>query len=274
MHERSPLPIDLYSPEREKYKAPLVLLHGLWSSSTCWMPWATHFANLGWECRAVNLRGRFGENAAAELKRLSFEECVSDVREVLRAAPFPPVVVAHDLGALVALKALEGEKASAAVLVAPLAPAEVLPELPRPVKLLRLKYGALILLRRPFRIEASDFQKLWLGAPASGGAEAECLVADAPALIRTFFARGVQLARDGSRFPILIAAARADRVVPPDALGAFAAKLGAELRDVPGGHWLIGEEGGEETVRDLHRWVVQKAGGEILLEPPPPAAAE
>ncbi|HKA31744.1 MAG TPA: hypothetical protein VKH64_00915, partial [Candidatus Binatia bacterium] len=66
MENRSaPLPIDLYSPEREKYKAPLILIHGLWAASTCWMPWATHFANLGWECRAVNLRGRFGENAAA-----------------------------------------------------------------------------------------------------------------------------------------------------------------------------------------------------------------
>jgi hypothetical protein len=52
----------------------------------------THFANLGWECRAVNLPGRFGADAAAELKRLRFEECVSECeRKSLRAAPFPPV---------------------------------------------------------------------------------------------------------------------------------------------------------------------------------------
>ena len=271
MEKRSPLAIDLYSPERKKYKAPLILLHGLWSSSACWMPWATHFANLGWECRAVNLRGRFGADAAAELKRLSFAECVSDVREVFRAAPFPSVVVAHDLGALIALKALEGEKASALVLLAPLPPADVVSEPPRAVKLLRLKYSALMLLRRPFRIEAGDFQKLWLGAPASEG-DADCLVPDAPALIQTFFARRVDVARDPSCAPILIAAARDDRVVAPAALGAFAARLGAELREVPGGHWLIGEEGGEETVRDLHRWIVQKLGGEILLEPPPAPA--
>ncbi|HEX2385652.1 MAG TPA: alpha/beta fold hydrolase [Candidatus Binatia bacterium] len=274
MDKRAPLPIDLYSPERQKYKAPLILLHGLWSSSLCWMPWATHFANLGWECRAVNLPGRFGADAAAELKRLRFEECVSDVREVLRAAPFPPVVVAHDLGALIALKALEGEKASAVVLLAPLPPAELLPELPRALKLLRLKYSALMLLRRPFRIEAGDFHKLWLGAPARDGADTECLVADAPALIQTFFARRVHFAWGKSRFPILIAAARDDCVVPQDALGALAARLGAELREVPGGHWLIGEQGGAETVREVHRWIVQKIGGEILLEPPPRAAAE
>lgn len=274
MEKRSPLPIDLYSPEREKYKAPLILLHGLWSSSTCWMPWATHFANLGWECRAVNLPGRFGANAAAELKRLSFEECVGDVREVLRAAAFPPVVLAHDLGALIALKALEGEKASAVVLIAPLPPADVLPELPRPLKLLRLKYSALMLLRRPFRIEAGDFHKLWLAAPARDGIDADCLVADAPALIQTFFARRVHVPRDRPRFPLLVAAPREDRVVPPDATGAFAARLGAELREVPGGHWVIGADDGEETVRDLHRWIVQKAGGEILLEPPQHAAPE
>src|SRR5947207_10556483 len=114
MDERSaPLPTDLYSPEREKYRSPLILIHGLWSSRNCWMPWATHFANLGWECRAVNLRGRFGDDAAAELKRLTFDDCVSDARQVIRAAPFPPVVLAHDLGGLIALKALEEAEASA-----------------------------------------------------------------------------------------------------------------------------------------------------------------
>src|SRR5262249_11116089 len=99
------LPIDLYSPERAKYKAPLILIHGVWFSSTCWIPWATHFANLGWECRAVNLRGRFGANAVAELKNLSFEDCVNDVRRIVRAASFPPVILAHDLGASIALAA-------------------------------------------------------------------------------------------------------------------------------------------------------------------------
>jgi len=268
MENRSaPLPIDLYSPEREKYKAPLILIHGLWSASTCWMPWATHFANLGWECRAVNLRGRFGENAATELKRLTFEECVDDVRQALRAAPFPPVVLAHDLGASIALEAAAENKLSALVLVAPLSPES---ELPRAVKLLRLKYRPLLFLRRPFRLEESDFRKLWLGSGSQDGDGGDCLVADAPALVDAFFARRLNLARETAPWPTLIAAARDDRIVAAAAQQIFAGRLGAEFREYTGGHWLIGEAGGEEVVRDLHRWIVQKAGGEILLEQPPP----
>jgi len=263
-----PLPIDLYTPEREKYKSPLILIHGLWSSSACWMPWATHFANLGWECRAVNLRGRRGDDAAAELKRLRFEDCVRDVKQIIRAAPFPPVVLAHDLGGAIALEALEGEKTSGLILLAPLPPEAVLPEPPRALKLLRLKYRALLFLHRPFRLEESDFRKLWAGA-SNDGAEADCLVADAPALINDFFARRMSLA-PAARCPTLVAAARHDRLFPPAALEAYARRLGAEFREYAGGHWIIGE-GGEETVRDLHRWIVQKCGAEILLEEPPPA---
>ncbi|HTM09909.1 MAG TPA: alpha/beta fold hydrolase [Verrucomicrobiae bacterium] len=268
----SQLSMDLYSPERDKYKAPLILIHGVWASSACWMPWATHFSNLGWECRAVNLPGRFGDNPAAELKRLSVEDCVSYSKEVIRSVPFPPVVIAHDLGALIALKALEGEKASALILLAPLTPDSVMPELPRALKLLRLKYRPLLFLRRPFRVEESDFRKLWLGAPSKDGEGAECLVADSPALINEFFARRADIAP--ARFPTLVAAASADAVAPLAAARALAARLGAEFREYPGGHWLIGENGGQETVRDLHRWIVQKIGGAILIEEPPAAPAQ
>ena len=265
MENRSaPLPIDLYSPEREKYKAPIILIHGLWSAGACWMPWATHFANLGWECRAINLRGRLANNAAAEIKRLTFEDCVSDVRQVIRAAPFPPVVLAHDLGASIALEAAEN-KLSALVLVAPLPPEK---ELPRAVKLLRLKYRPLLFLRRPFRLEESDFRKLWLGSGAQDDGVADCLVADAPALIDAFFARRPNT-RQKIPCPTLVAAARDDRIVSPATQQTFADRLGADFREYVGGHWLIGEPGGEETARDLHRWIVQKVGGEILLEQPP-----
>jgi pimeloyl-ACP methyl ester carboxylesterase len=260
-----PLPIDLYSPEREKYKAPLVLIHGVWSSSTCWMPWATHFANLGWECRAVNLRGRFGDNAAAELKRLTFEECVNDIRQIIHGARFPPVILAHDLGASIALAAAAEEKLSALVLLAPLAPEN---ELPRAVKLLRLKYRPLLFLRRLFQLDQRDFRNLWLGPGDRDDAGAECLVADAPALIDAFFSR-VDIGREKIACPLLLAAARDDRIVSADAEKALAARLGADFREYAGGHWLIGADGGEEVARDLHRWILQKAGGEILVEPPP-----
>jgi len=41
--------------------------------------------------------------------------------------------------------------------------------------------------------------------------------------------------------------------------------LGGEFREYPRqGHWLI-EQDGENIVRDIHRWIIQKLGEKILL---------
>ncbi|HEX9444908.1 MAG TPA: alpha/beta fold hydrolase [Candidatus Binatia bacterium] len=261
--------IDLSPPERAKFKAPLILVHGLWSSSRCWDSWATHFSNLGWECWAVNFRGRFGADAGRALKRLSFDDCVADLKRVVRAAPAPPVVLAHDLGGLIALKAVANEKAAALALAAPVPPKNIAPELPRALQLLRLKYRPLVFLRRSFRLEEKDFTRLWLAPDSERGAAAPpgCLVADAHRLIAEFFARGAALDPGAVACPVLVAAAGEDRVAPLAALRRFAQWLGADFRAFAGrGHWLIGAAGGEEAVREVHRWIVQKAGAEMLLE--------
>ena len=42
--------------------------------------------------------------------------------------------------------------------------------------------------------------------------------------------------------------------------------LGGDIKEYPDhGHWMMGEDSGEEIVRDIHRWVVQRLGEEILL---------
>ncbi|HEU4343669.1 MAG TPA: alpha/beta fold hydrolase, partial [Candidatus Binatia bacterium] len=88
---------DHYPPESAKFKAPLLLVHGLWSASWCWHTWATHFCNLGWDCLAINLRGRSGQNPFEDLKPLNFDSCVEDLRTIIKSAAFPPVVLGLNL---------------------------------------------------------------------------------------------------------------------------------------------------------------------------------
>jgi pimeloyl-ACP methyl ester carboxylesterase len=260
--------IDVSPPEKVKFKAPLILIHGAWTSSRCWRRWATHLANLGWECWAVNFRGRFEENALEALKRVNFQDCVEDLKQVIRAAEFPPVLLGHDLGGLVARQAAAKERISALVLLASLPPSEVAPELPRALRLLRLKYSPLLFLRRPFRIEEKDFRKNWLNAlpPAAHPEALRSLVPESPDLIREFFDRRARLDPKSIPAPILVVAARDDRVAPADSLRRFAELIGAEFREYAGhGHWIMDEDEGEEITRDCHRWVVQKSAEEILL---------
>lgn len=216
----------------------------------------------------MNFRGRFEENALEVLKPLSLQDCVNDLKQVIRAAEFAPVIMAHDLGACVALQAATGERTSALALLAGLPPRDAMPELPRPLRLLRLKYAPLLFLRRPFRLEEKDFRKNWLNAlPASELPEAlRSLVPESPDLIREFFDRRVKLDSKSIPAPIRVVASGEDRVAPQAALRRFAEQIGAEFRDYPGhGHWIMGEDDGEEITRDIHRWIVQKSGDDMLL---------
>lgn len=261
--------LDVSPPERPKFRPPLILIHGAWTSSRSWHGWATHFANLGWECWAMNFRGRFGASATDDLKQLSFQDCVDDLRQAIRAADFPPVLLAHDLGGLAAYRAAAAEPISALILIAALPTSEAVPELPRALRLLRLKYAPLIFLRRPFRLEEKDFRKNWLNAlpPAEHSEPLRALVPESPGLVREFFDRRVKLDSSSIPSPALAVAGREDRVAPADSLRRCAEHLGMEFRDYPGhGHWIIGEDGGEAITRDIHRWIVQKSGAVILRE--------
>jgi len=259
---------DASPPERPKFRGPLVLVHGLWSGGWCWQKWSTHFCNLGWECWAINFRGRFEERPRPALKQLNFAACVEDVSRVIRSSPFPPVVVAHSLGGLVAQRAAEGEKLSALVLLSCPPPRQLQPAAPRPLRLLRLKYALLMALGRPFRLEERDFRRLWFSAMPEAEQADLCrrMVPESSHLIRDFCERGTELRFDRVGCPVLVLGGREDPLVPVAGLRDLAQSLGGDLKVYPGhGHWILGESEAEAIVRDIHRWLVQKLGDKILL---------
>lgn len=258
---------DSYPPEKAKFKSPLILVHGLWTGSWCWRAWATHFSNLGWECLAMNMRGRFEERPVEALNRLSVDDCVRDLARVIRSCDFPPVLLAHSLGSLIALKAAEQNDLSALILASPLPPHNFNIDATRRHRLLRLKYLPLVFFRRPFRLEEKDFRRI-LSASLPASVQAEIFagtVPDSPDLIREFFRPRVVVEPRAPRCPTLIVAGGQDPISPAATSREIALRLGADIEAYPAqGHWLI-EADGETVVRAIHRWLVRKLGDEILL---------
>jgi pimeloyl-ACP methyl ester carboxylesterase len=256
-----------YPPELAKFKSTLLLLHGVWSGAWCWLSWATHFSNLGWNAIAVDLRRRSKENPSGQLKGLSLSDCVRDLGEVIRSLSEPPVVLAMNLGALVALKALEKSKLAALVLVSPTPPKNIAVAPSRAQRLLWLKYRWLILLHKPFAIDEKDFHAYFL-TPLSVNLQrtlSRQIVPDASALVREFLAPRVSIASRPWSCPILVLAGSDDRITPPATSRQIASSLSAEFEECSGqGHWLI-EHDGENIVRNIHRWIIQKLGEKILL---------
>jgi pimeloyl-ACP methyl ester carboxylesterase len=261
------LSTDHYPPEQEKFKSPLLLVHGVWSGPWCWQGWATHFCNLGWSCTAVDLRRRATDNPMGNLHKLSFNDCVRDLGEVIRSFSSPPVLVAMNLGALMALKALEENKLAALILVSPSHPGNLTVARSRPQRLLWLKYRLLLFLGRPFRIDEKDFRVHFL-TPLPENLQiglARQTVPESSALVREFLAPAIALEPGSLSCPLLVLGGAYDKLIPREASSRMAQWLGGEFREYPAqGHWLI-ERDGEYIVRDIHRWIIQRLGEKILL---------
>jgi pimeloyl-ACP methyl ester carboxylesterase len=258
---------DRYPPEKAKFKSPLIFIHTLWTGSWCWETWATHFCNLGWDCSAINFRGRSGEIAPADLKRLAFEDCVADLSKVLGSFADPPVLVAMGLGALVALRATEKGGPAALILVSPAAPRNLDKSRSRARRLLRLKYSPLMFLRRPIRIDRNDFREHFLH-PLPESKQHEIYrrtVPESPLLVRDFLLSRIELPSGTRGSPSLVVAGTEDQIQPVTDTREIVELLGADFKEYGDqGHWMI-EENSEAIVREIHRWIVQKIGDQILI---------
>ena len=201
------------------------------------------------------------------LNNLSFSDCVKDLGEVIRSFSTPPVLLAMNLGALMALKVSEQTKPCALILVSPSAPGNLPATRSRPQRLLWLKYRLLILLSRPFRIHEKDFRAYFL-TPLPENLQSTLLrqmVPESSALVREFLAPRVNLEVSSLTCPILALGGSDDNITPAATTKRLAEWLGGEFREYPGqGHWLV-ENDGEKIVRDIHRWIIRKLGEKILL---------
>ena len=258
---------ERYPPEQAKFKSSLVLVHGVWSGAWCWQSWATHFCNLGWDCVAMDLRRRSIPNPTVSLSRLSFDDCVRGLAEVIRSFSNPPILLAMNLGALMALKALEETKLSALILVSPSPPANIVDAQSRQQRLLWLKYRWLTFLQRPFRIAEKDFRTHFLTPLPENlhSALYQRTVPEPSAVAREFLAARVRVASGPLSCPVLVLGGSEDNLTPTATSNRLAQWLGGEFREYRGqGHWLI-EQDGESIVRDIHRWIIRNLGEKILL---------
>lgn len=100
------LAVDVVRAESARFRHPLLLLHGLWTGSWIWSGFAAYLAHRGWESWAPSFAG------VADRRRQLMEVC--------RALPAPPVILAHDAGAVTAVKLAAEVAAPAIVAITPL----------------------------------------------------------------------------------------------------------------------------------------------------------
>jgi len=247
--------LRVIEPEGERYAADLLFLHGLWSRPAVWGRVAVGLAQRGWRCWLLDARvpapAEGGGDAAVDLA--SWQRRAEAAIAHLDA---PPIVIGHDAGGLIALALARAAVPRAAIAVAPL-----------------------LAGTRPYIGFVQRELARWLGTrvapPPRSHACFRALSAQAQTLLAAALdteegrlvasVRGAALLPGAPRVPALVVAQEADPVVPASLAEITARGIEADVLVLPGGHWPMAEERIDVWTTHLHRWIIRRAGKDLLL---------
>ena len=230
---------EVTAPESERFTAPLLLVHGLWARAPVWRRFAGYLAHRGWRCIALERRAGVADVAAH----------VADLRAAIAALEAPPVIIGHDLGALLALSC--ADSARAVIGLAPL----VGPPLAAAAPALRHAGTWVARLRRaPLRAPRGRWRGAYPGRD----------VVEPAALVHQLLSGAPAAAPSGA--PVgAVFAMRDDEITSVAAARALAQHVGAELHEIAGaGHAVLAAPGWESCVATAHRWIIQRLGVDLL----------
>jgi pimeloyl-ACP methyl ester carboxylesterase len=229
-----------------------------------WLPW---FAREGFECYALSRRGR-GVLPPPNAAGVTFGDYVDDTRRVLATLDEPAIFVGHSVGGLIAQKLAEDGLGIAAVLVAPLAPKDVLTlrarlQIPRSALPFWLKTFPAIVSGRPWKLGYADVERVLLNClPEGERRQAYDTFLPESGLLSREVVQGVPIDASRVRCPVLCLSGREDAVVPVTLVRSVARKYGADILEYEHhGHLLMREPGWEAIAADVLTWLSHVRGG-------------
>lgn len=102
--------LEIYEPNNKSKidvkRPPLLFLHGAWCGSWMWYKYIPHFVNAGFKCYVMNLRSHY-KGRSQDITRVNFNDYVEDLNLVIDECEYPPIVIGHSIGALIAQKSAE-----------------------------------------------------------------------------------------------------------------------------------------------------------------------
>lgn len=239
---------------------PLLFVHGAYAGAWCWSEhFMPYFAQAGFSCYAVSLRGHGASHGRDQLAWHSLANYVDDLHEAVGHIGQAPVVIGHSMGGLIAQKYLERASIPGAVLLASVPPQGL------------LSASMNLALFKPQLF--SEFNSLIYEGRASLKAMREALFAGPVALDRlnryyalmqpespraiwdmTFFDLPQRWRMDVP--PLLVLGAERDVMVPPGQVEQCARAYGVDSEIFSGmGHALMLETGWQRVADRIIDWL-------------------
>lgn len=110
-------------PLKQKWKIPLLFIHGSCHAAWCWDEYfLPYFAENGFSAHALSLRGHGASGGPndndGKLNRVSVSDYLDDISLAVSTLPETPVLIGHSLGGLLVQKYLEKHDTPAGILLA------------------------------------------------------------------------------------------------------------------------------------------------------------
>lgn len=94
--------------ERNTRKPPLLFVHGAYTGSWMWSKYIPHFIERGYTCYVMNMRSHY-KSRGMDMTKITFEDYLTDIREVLGECSEPPIVIGFSMGGILCQKLAEEE---------------------------------------------------------------------------------------------------------------------------------------------------------------------
>jgi len=250
-------------PRAPTRKPPLLFVHGGYCDSWCWepnfLPW---FADRGYPSYALSLRGHGGSGGHESLWMAGIDDYASDVERVAADIGGTPVLIGHSMGAAIVERIVAMRPVRAAVLLAPLPPAGLLPaatrlaaEHPDYVLLMSTRFDPVALSADVLNaLEPFYFSP---GMPRDLLREAaRHLNAESPRALLDLSLRLHWLLPQRNGRPVFVLGAQGDRICTTADVEATATHYGVEATILPGlAHMLMLEPGWDSVSEAIARWL-------------------
>ncbi len=99
-----------------KKRPPLLFVHGAYTGSWMWSKYIPHFVSKGWKCYVMNMRSHY-KSRILDLTKVSFEDYLDDIREVMVECGEPPILIGFSMGGILVQKLAETAALAGLVLI-------------------------------------------------------------------------------------------------------------------------------------------------------------
>ncbi|MNO72322.1 2-succinyl-6-hydroxy-2,4-cyclohexadiene-1-carboxylate synthase [compost metagenome] len=97
-------------------RPPLLFVHGAFTGSWMWSKYIPHFMRQGWKCYVMNLRSHY-RSRLLDMTRITFEDYLEDMKEVIVECGAPPIVIGFSMGGILGQKIAETVEIAGLVLI-------------------------------------------------------------------------------------------------------------------------------------------------------------